>query len=500
MHHTRTFAFATCLCLAGACKSSSSSEAPTKEVGGPPVVQNLGVVTGTSASEWVGYSLGPAGDINGDKIPDFFVTGLSASLGGRLGVILGPLAGSISIAQADIQITGERGFENVGESSVEAGGCDIDGDGFADIITGAPFADRKDIGTVSTSGDNAGRVYVIYGSKSPPGSVGAAQADEIFVGENPYDVAGKSVACLGDLDGDGKDDFAIGAPRAGKNREGAVYIFYGRSRGSYGAKPVGVEGADAIFRGSKDHELAGAFIARVGDLNGDGKQDIAIGAPNASEGGQYAGALYLLLGTGKRYAGAASLPAGPVVRGDVAGRRLGFTFARAGDFDGDGKDDLLVGTSTVLDATKSPGEAYVVRGRASFADTIRASEEIVLFGEKAGDLAGVSVAGLGDLDGDGRGDVAVGAVRGDGDEPNAGRAYFIRGRAVTAGTRLPLGSELVVARGKKADDHLGEVIRGADTDGDGLLDLLVAARGEAVGAQAGAGSIYIIAGKGLGGR
>jgi glycosylphosphatidylinositol phospholipase D len=246
--------------------------------------------------------------------------------------------------------------------------------------------------------------------------------------------------------------------------------------------------------------LAGAFVARIGDVNGDGKQDFAIGAPDASDGGQYAGAVYVILGTGKRLASAMTLPAGPVVRGDLAGRRVGFTFARVGDFDGDGRDDFLVGTSTVLDAKNGAGEAYVIRGRDSLPSVITASQEIVFFGEKPGDLAGVSVAGLGDLDGDGRGDIAIGAVRGDGDEPSAGRVYFARGRAVPPGSRLPLSSELVVAKGKKSTDHLGEVIRGADTDGDGSLDLLIAARGEAVGTTVGAGAIHIVAGKGLGGR
>ena len=465
-----------------------------------PKMVLLGQVSGQDAQEWTGYSFGAVGDVNGDGKPDFVSVGLSAANGGRVGLIYGPFSDSISSTQSDVIVTGERGFENLGESSLEAGGCDIDGDGYADLLLASPFGDRNDIGSVSTSGDNTGRLYVFYGGKSLPRNLSATTADETFVGEMPYDVAGKSVACLGDLDGDKHDDFAIGAPRGGANHEGRVYVIYGRARHTYGTAPVGLETADAVLNGVTAHQLAGATIARAGDLDGDGHQDIAIGAPGtpAGDGGKYGGAVYIVLGTGARLPKTTTLGA-ITIRG-ATGRRLGQSLTRAGDFDGDKLDDLLIGSSPVMSAASSPGEAYLVRGRKSFAATLDASAEVVLRGELAGDAAGVSVAGLGDLNRDGFADIAVGAVHGTGDEASAGRVYFIKGRASPPAT-ISLGDEFVAMQGAHAKDYFAEVIRsGGDINGDGFDDLLISARGAVHDTTASAGSIYIISGKGLGGQ
>ena len=116
------------------------------------------------------------------------------------------------------------------------------------------------------------------------------------------------VACLGDLDEDGRDDFAIASPRHG--RAGAVYLFHGRARGDW-TQPtgIGVERADAVLEGVLAHGAFGSYVARVGDVSGDGRADLAIAAPNADLGAQDGGAVYLVFGRRERLAGRAPISA-----------------------------------------------------------------------------------------------------------------------------------------------------------------------------------------------
>lgn len=495
-HRPRAAAISALVGLLFACKGSPSAPGDAGvTVGGPPVTTILGRVDGNVAAEWVGYSVGAAGDVNGDGISDFLVGSLSASNGGRIGVVLGPFGDSFKINQADVVIDGEDGFNNAGENLTEAGGCDFDGDGIKDLIIGSPFADRRQIGSVQTSGDNVGRAHIVYGRTGLSGPIKLTTGDEGFVGVDGYEVAGRMVACLGDLDGDGKDDFAIGAPRSGPKREGAVYVMYGRPRGGYGDKLLGLERADAVFRGALPHGGFGNALANVRDVDGDGKADLGIAAPDANTS---AGRVYLFKGTGARLTGAHEVGEAFAVLVGKPGQRFGWSVASAGDFDGDGKADLVVGTSNVGPASKDPGAAYVFPG-AALNGELDATKAISLVGEP-GDSAGIGVAVLGDLNFDKYSDIAIGAVNADGDAPKAGKVYLVRGRASKAGDVVSLPKEYVVGQGTATGDYYGEVVRNAgDVDNDGFADLLIGARG-VKGAAEKTGSVFVISGKGLGGK
>jgi hypothetical protein len=461
----------------------------------------LAQVDGIDVAEWVGESLGSAGDFNADGVNDLLVTGLSASVGGRVAVIFGPFTESLVITQANVQLTGEAGFHNAGEQAQESGACDVDGDGVDDLIIGSPFGDRTNVqNSPAVSGDNAGRAYLVYGKKE--GRLNLREAEEIFVGEAAYDAAGKAVTCLGDLDADGRDDFAIGAPRAGPGREGRVYGYYGRPKGTWPVgRPHGVEEADFILVGVAPYASFGAVISRVGDVNGDGREDFAVGSPDADTQGQDSGAVYLYLTGPTRRRGQTPASESDARFDGASQERAGAWVSGRGDFQGDGLTDFLIGTAPVRNAASdAPGRGYVILGRTTFSATQSVEDEFVVVGETANDGAGCSLAFLADGDGDGRSELVVGAVRGDGPEPRTGKAWLLRGRPTTPPGRLELTNAYVVATGTAERDYFGQVVSDVgDLDGDGVHDLAIGARGVTTTATT-AGRVVVYSGSALGGK
>jgi hypothetical protein len=487
----------------GACSGGSEGSSPDGAPGSPRA-EVKAKIEGTESFDWVGYSAAPAGDVNGDGKADLMVSALSAGPGGRVALFFGPLVGTVVTAEADVLITGELTFSNAGQSGVEAGACDFDGDGLADLLMGAPFADRDQIETsAAASGDNAGRAYIVFGSRTLPRDLRLDRADVTMFGEKRYDTAGFTVACLGDLDRDGFADMGVAAPRhaaPGAKGAGALYVVYGRERAAFPRRLM-LEAADAVLTGESAYDAAGTSIARADDLTGDGLPDFLVGAPGADAGGADGGMVYVVAGARARLTGVRSLAEAAAAFHGRAGQRLGMNATAAGDFDGDGRGDVLIGGGPVGAARTAAGEAYLVRGGA-LAGRKAAATGLSLVGERAGDGAGIGVGSAGDLNGDGRADLLIGAPTGDGDQPGGGRAYFVAGRALSGDgpQTIALGTTAVVLRGKARNTYAGEIVqRAGDLDGDGVDDVLVTARGEAT-TRDGAGAVYVLSGRALGGR
>ncbi|NOY27200.1 MAG: hypothetical protein GXP62_15130, partial [Oligoflexia bacterium] len=235
--------------------------------------------TGPQGRDAVGYLFADAGDTNGDGITDFTAGafGYGDEDGGAAFVVYGPRAGAVSLADADVVVTGD-GAGGLGFGLAALG--DVDGDGLADVGLGAY--------EYGGAGDWTGRAYVL-----PGGRTGSLQADDLDVqasGENQFDMFGSALAG-GDVDGDGQDDLLVSAP-ANPNfsyAPGQVYVFLGPLSGPLDAA------ADAhwVIQGEGSGQGFGKGLS-VADLDGDGQQELIVGAPDSPDGGLGSGKTYLL--------------------------------------------------------------------------------------------------------------------------------------------------------------------------------------------------------------
>ncbi len=393
------------------------------------------------AGEGFGQSVAGVGDVDGDGVDDFMVGSPRANPNGV------SEAGSAYLFSGKVdsllyRIDGDSAGDWLGYAVSGAG--DVDGDGTADFIIGSPLADsggRNEAGKIGVySGRTGVRLWKIFG--------GAA-----------FDRFGSSAGGVGDLDGDGLEDFIIGAPRTdagGHGNAGSAFV-YSAAACSLLFRLDGVAGSDFL----------GSSVAGAGDVNGDGKPDFIVGAPfadpdsvpNANTGAAYvcSGLDGTLLFT---------------VRGDSADEHFGFSVAGAGDVDGDGRADVIVGAPNPA-GLSDVGRALVFSGRDR-------SLLIHFTGDSAGDLFGRSVAGAGDVNGDGRADIIVGAVSAKpGGVEYAGSVYLYSGTD---------SSLLYRANGLVSLDEMGYSVSGAgDMNGDGRPDFIVSA----LFADSGRGAVFV---------
>jgi hypothetical protein len=403
-----------------------------------------GTVTlqGTVPGETFGCSVASAGDVNGDSYADVIVgayqSGTAANPAGRAYIYFG---GPRADDRPDVTLTGEAAGDAFGVSVASAG--DVNRDGFADVIVGAYENDAQ--------GANAGRAYIFFG-----GPTMDAKPDVVLSGEAAGDAFGYSVAGAGDVNHDGYADVVVGAYENSARGAGAgrAYVFYG------GPKPDVV--ADAILNGEAAGDRFGISVAGAGDVNGDGFDDVVVGAYQNDAGGIDAGRSYVYFGNAARLSDRPSA----VMTGAAAGDAFGFCVSGAGDVNKDGFADVVVGAYHNNAGGKDAGRAYVFNGGKS----VSTSPDAVFTGEAAGDAFGYAVGAAGDVNGDGYADVVVGAYGNDAGGSAAGRAYVYLGGA----TPDPVADWLLT--GDMTLDNLGFAAAGAgDVDGDGYADVVVGA-------------------------
>ncbi len=375
--------------------------------------------------------------------------------------------------------------------------ADDDGDGFGDADDTTASCDQPS-GYVADdtdcndedSGINPDAVEVCNGVDTDCDGYtycipGLDESGLILTGGADNDRAGYAVAGGGDIDGDGAGDLIIGAYQedSGGTNAGAAYIVFGGATGS-----MSLDDADAILTGGADNDSAGFAVAGPGDVNDDGYDDIFVGAYQEDSGGTNAGAAYLIYGP---VSGSSSLDdADLMLLGVSNDDRAGIALAGAGDFNSDGSLDLLIGADQEDSGGSNAGAVYLVFGGDS-GEVDLSDAELVLTGGAAGDGAGVSVAGAGDVNADGYADILVGADQEDTGGSNAGAAYLIYGG--TTGT-MSLSAADAVLTGEAASDYAGHSVSSAgDTNNDGYDDVIIGAYGSDEAASS-AGAAYIVYG------
>lgn len=398
-----------------------------------------------------GYAIAGAGDMNGDGIGDFLIGApgydcedidhvvLDPSVG-RAYVMHGSLADSNMIANAPTTMFGERAGDGAGTALVAG---DLNGDGSTDVVVGAPYADLAGVRT--------GVAYVLY--DVPTGDVLLSSAQRL-PGEADGGNFGWRVG-LADVNGDGIPNLAVGSPLDGG---GAVSI--------YATGTSGVGERLGVVRAVGDNDMLGNEVGFT-DLDGDGLSEVVAAAPGYDGDGTDRGAVYVFtVGLGQMTANASDV----VIQGESswsAGKGIA-----AGDMDGDGYGDLLVGAPGRNDGeVDDVGMVAYLRGPLEGAMLLEDAADATLRGSGEGDMVGMSVAVVGDVDDDGAQDVAIGVERYDEvDAPAAGRVYLIYG--TLRGDQVLDQSADGYLRGPGLPyGHMGKTVAGlGDVTGDGIDD------------------------------
>jgi hypothetical protein len=389
---------------------------------------------------WFGTAVASAGDVNGDGYSDILVGCYTFDNGqndeGHVFVYHGGAEGLSHTGFT--QVTSNSTGAQIGFSVRTAG--DVNADGYSDVIVGAPYYDLGE--------SSEGVAFVYYGSQS--GLI--TNTYHILEENKPNSRFGVSVSGAGDVNGDGFDDVVVGADTYsnGQENEGAIFIYHGSAAG------VGIQSVIHFERNFADSYM-GRSVASGGDVNRDGYADIVVGAPGVHTA-------YVYQGSSNGITGNPTILQGDQNNGDS---NFGISVASAGDVNGDGYGDVIVGDDWY--AQGSPGAAYIFHGSNT---GIATNAAITLQSNQQGALMGRSVAGAGDINGDGYSDIIVGAPDYGNGQDNEGVALIYYGSS--AG--IPNGNPVLLEMNKNDISFGSDVNSAGDVNGDGYSDVIVGAR------------------------
>ncbi len=440
---------------------------------------------GEEILDYAGYDIDIAGDVNGDGVNDLVVGAPQFDPGaltnaGRVYVVHGPAtAGEFELADADATISGTERSSYLGYEL--RAGTDFDGDGYSDVVTSAYYADA-----VPSTDGNEGKLFLYYGPVT--GDLDTDDADLSVTGASDTDLLGQYfLGGIGDLDGSGKPELAVGAhyvdienPADASDpftQAGALYIFADPGAGA-------VDLADALVTvvGTSKSEYIG-YSAASADIDGDGVLDLFVGASGESE-------VYVYTDSQR---GTVTVDDADVVidgnSGDGAGSQV-----VTGEFTGDGAVDVAIGAKYNDDGGDNAGKVFVIEGPFASGATIDLEDDAVFdtYETQTSKFLGTQIASMtaGDVDGDGVDDLLLGSYQ------NAARSYQSGAALLYYG---PLDGSRSVADadrpivGTGSSQSVGIGLSIGDLDGDGQNDVAVGARGWSYSR----GAVFLFPGTGL---
>lgn len=410
------------------------------------------IINGTGVDEASGLSVSNAGDFNNDGIDDLIIgAGFGDSYSGRFYIIFGntsqfPTPFDLSSINGlnGIVISGANDFDQLGADAPVSSVGDTNNDGIDDIIIGAGYASPNNI-------FGAGSSYVVFGSNTKlpnPLELSSLNGNNgiIINGVNNGDVSGKSVSNAGDINSDGIDDFIIAAPATdtnGVSGSGSTYLIYGSDLGFTSPMELSsINGSNGIvINGANRFDFSSNSISNAGDFNGDGFDDLIIGAELADPNDVNAsGSCYVIFGSDSGLSSPLNLSSingsnGIVINGANRFDHLGSSVSNAGDVNGDNIDDIIIGASSAApNDINQAGSVFVIFGSKSLfsspinISSINGRNGFVINGVNADDNIGRSVSTAGDINGDGINDLIIGVASADpNDNSNSGSSFIIFG-------------------------------------------------------------------------
>ncbi|MDP2311874.1 MAG: integrin alpha [Pseudomonadota bacterium] len=426
-------------------------------------------LTGAGSGDRLGYAVS-AGDIDGDGAIDLVVgapghDALEVSAAGAAYVAWGPvLGGARTVTDGAVAVLGAEVESRLGYAV--AGGGDADGDGRDDLLLGLPGLDGR-----------AGAVALVAGATLGASDLGVGGATALWRAGAADTYAGGEVAWVGDVDGDGLADALVGGWGAAEDA-GSAWLVLGAGLVGEGS----LADADVAWVGEAPGDHLGSALAGLGDLDGDGLDEVVVGAPDAMAA---AGRVYVL-GGGAATVGDAWATLTGLAPGDWAGDAV----AAAGDVDGDGLPDLLVGATGEDGGGVDAGAARLVTGAAlaGGGDVSLADAGVVAVGATGEDYAGFALGAGGDPDDDGTPDLLVGAPNFDplGSED--------RGRMAVVAVDRVRGDPIDTPSGFEGDEDRSyagwRVLGPGDLDGEPGDDVVVSAPWASA-----SGAVYVVSGR-----
>ncbi len=460
--------------------------------------QDLGSVDASYIGEMnvdtSGMSIDIAGDVNGDGYDDILIGAMyndeNGDNAGQTYLIFGKSTGwtmDIDLSNADASFLGEHEGDISGRRVAGVG--DVNADGYDDFVIGAPWNDE--------SFKMAGQTYLIFGKATGwAKDVPLSNSNASFLGESMIDYSGHSIAGAGDMNGDGYDDILICSVNNGEGA-GQTYLIFGRKDGWI--MDMNLSNSDASFIGENEKDRSGCSISGVGDVNGDGYDDILIGAHWNNEGGNKAGQTYVIFGKPSGWCIDTSLSeADASFIGEHYEDESGWSVAGAGDVNCDGYDDILIGAPNSDEWRNNAGQTYLIFGSINNwdVDTNLSKSNASFLGENEEDNSGYSITGFGDVNGDGYDDFMIGAIYNDEGDSQAGQTYLVLGNdtgwymnaSLSTADASFLGE---VNNGMGGDGSGNSISVSGDVNGDGYDDIIIGAHNNEEGGDR-TGQTYLI--------